>query len=68
MTRRRRRARPQIDNSVPSPCVAVCQLDKDAICIGCQRSQDEIRDWIILSREEKLAVLERVALRRRDAS
>ncbi|MEM7379044.1 MAG: DUF1289 domain-containing protein [Pseudomonadota bacterium] len=65
MTRRRRRARPQIDTSVPSPCVAICQLDAQSLCVGCRRSQDEIRDWMILSREEKLAVLERVAARQR---
>ncbi|MEM9601957.1 MAG: DUF1289 domain-containing protein [Pseudomonadota bacterium] len=67
MTRRRRRARPQFDTSVPSPCIAVCQLDAQSICVGCRRTQDEIRDWMILSREEKLAVLECVAARQRNA-
>lgn len=55
---RRQRARAQLDTSVPSPCITVCQIDpKDDICIGCRRSIDEIRDWPILSAEEKRAVL-----------
>ena len=56
--RRRARARAQLDTSVPSPCITVCQIDpKDDTCIGCRRHIDEIRDWPILSAEEKRAVL-----------
>ena len=64
MHRRRRVRRPEIDRTVPSPCVAVCKLDDDGICIGCLRSTDEIRDWMIMNREQKLAVLEAIATRR----
>ena len=62
--RRRARAR-TFDSSIPSPCIAVCQID-DAIgcCIGCFRAIDEIRDWPILTADEKQTVLERVAARR----
>ncbi len=51
-----------IDTSVPSPCISVCQIDS-AIdeCIGCRRTIDEIRDWIIMTAEEKKAVLARIA-------
>lgn len=66
--RRRKRTRPPIDYSVPSPCVAVCRVDTNDVCIGCHRTIDEIRDWMILSREDKLAVLEKVAQRRLSAS
>jgi len=56
--RRRARARQQLDTSVPSPCITVCQIDpKDDTCIGCSRNIDEIRDWPILSADEKRAVL-----------
>ncbi len=63
---RRRTGRPRrtFDQSVPSPCIAVCTLDDDDVCIGCLRTADEIREWMILEREEKLAVLERVRARR----
>lgn len=33
-------------NQVPSPCVSVCQMDEDtALCRGCLRTLDEIRQW-----------------------
>ena len=64
--RRRRRARRAMpDTSVPSPCIAVCQVDDASdLCIGCFRHIDEIRDWPILTAPEKQAVLERCARRR----
>ena len=65
--KRRRRARPEIDRTVPSPCVAICTIDDEGLCVGCQRNMDEIREWIILSRDEKLAVLDLVAERRENA-
>ncbi|MGF1612265.1 MAG: DUF1289 domain-containing protein [Kiloniellales bacterium] len=62
--RRRARAR-RFDTSVPSPCIAVCQIDDDSgCCIGCFRDIDEIRDWPIMTAEEKRAVLARVAARK----
>ena len=56
---RRRRARQRgFDNSVPSPCISVCQIDDaTGLCIGCRRNLDEIRDWPIFTAEEKRAVL-----------
>jgi uncharacterized protein len=52
----------KIDTSVPSPCISVCQIDSatDA-CLGCRRTVDEIRDWIVMTAEEKGAVLARIA-------
>lgn len=56
--RRRAKLRQGLDNSVPSPCITVCQVDpKNDVCIGCHRHIDEIRDWPILSADEKRAVL-----------
>lgn len=56
--RRRAQARRVLDTSVPSPCVSICQTDpRDDTCIGCARHIDEIRDWPILSAEEKQAIL-----------
>jgi len=67
--RRRRRPRPQrvFDTSVPSPCIAVCQVDpRDDLCIGCRRHIDEIRDWPIMTAEQKRAVLAALSGRSRD--
>jgi predicted Fe-S protein YdhL (DUF1289 family) len=50
----------------PSPCISVCRLDEAAgWCAGCYRTIDEIRDWIIMTAEERHAVLARVAERKR---
>ncbi len=67
--RRRRRPRNRVfDNSVPSPCISVCQIDDaKGWCIGCYRSIDEIRDWPILSAGQKLELLDRLAARKAEA-
>jgi predicted Fe-S protein YdhL (DUF1289 family) len=38
--------------TVPSPCIKVCRID-DGLCVGCKRTLDEIRDWMILSDYEQ---------------
>jgi uncharacterized protein len=45
----------------PSPCISVCQID-DATgwCLGCKRTLDEIRDWIIMTPEERQRVLDQL--------
>lgn len=49
---------------IPSPCVNVCQMDPGSgLCLGCRRTLQEIADWLEMTPEEKLAVLERVARR-----
>jgi hypothetical protein len=49
---------------VPSPCVNVCQMDPGSgLCLGCRRTLREIADWLEMSPEDKLAVLERIAQR-----
>ena len=60
LARRRARAR-SFDNTVPSPCIAVCQIDDaTGCCIGCFRAIDEIREWPIMTAEEKQATLARI--------
>ncbi|HEY2416408.1 MAG TPA: DUF1289 domain-containing protein [Steroidobacteraceae bacterium] len=43
----------------PSPCISVCQMD-DATgwCLGCKRTIDEIREWMIMPPEERQRVLD----------
>ena len=66
--RRRDRPRRVLDTSVPSPCISVCQIDDaTGLCLGCRRTIDEIRDWMIMSAAEKTAVLARIAARRPSA-
>jgi predicted Fe-S protein YdhL (DUF1289 family) len=43
----------------------VCQLDdRTGWCIGCSRTIDEIRDWIISTPEERQRILDALAARR----
>ncbi|MBM3281957.1 MAG: DUF1289 domain-containing protein [Candidatus Diapherotrites archaeon] len=46
-------------SSVPSPCNAICILDKD-ICTGCGRSTSEIAAWPFLSEVERRKIVERL--------
>ncbi len=42
---------------IKSPCVRNCCLDNDDICLGCNRSMEEICDWTKLSDAGKEDVL-----------
>lgn len=48
-----------------SPCISICTLDEDDVCMGCLRTLDEIVEWTLLSDDEKRVVLENVAERGR---
>ena len=56
------------DTEPCSPCVSICALDVDDICIGCYRSADEVTDWFLADKEEKEAILERARERMRLAN
>ncbi len=46
-------------NSI-SPCVALCKLSEDDICIGCKRTIEEIINWRTYTDNQKKAVLARL--------
>lgn len=49
-----------MSDSVPrSPCISVCVLDDEDICLGCYRSAAEITDWFMATDEQKRDVLRR---------
>lgn len=48
---------------VLSPCVSICALDENDVCIGCFRSAREIGDWGRVDNEEKRRILRNVARR-----
>ena len=50
-----RNRRPDV-GQVPSPCVLICRIE-DGECVGCKRTIDEIRDWIIMSEYEQKKLL-----------
>lgn len=52
------------DGTVPSPCVAICQMDADQVmCVGCLRTLDELRLWSTLDTAGKRAVWQRIETR-----
>jgi predicted Fe-S protein YdhL (DUF1289 family) len=66
---RRDERRRLLASGPPSPCISICRLDEaTGWCIGCVRTIDEIRDWMILTPAERYAVLARVAIRRGTAA
>ncbi len=34
-----------IDTAVASPCVDICRLDAQGLCVGCRRTIGEISEW-----------------------
>ena len=67
---KRREERMRLLASGPaSPCISVCQMDPmTGYCIGCTRTIDEIRDWIISNPDERHAILAKIAERRAKAA
>lgn len=45
------------ERPVASPCVNVCALDEQDICIGCQRTVQEITRWARMDNDERRAVI-----------
>jgi predicted Fe-S protein YdhL (DUF1289 family) len=52
------------DGEPKSPCISVCALDEDDVCVGCFRKASEITDWFMATPEQKQEVLKRAAQRR----
>jgi predicted Fe-S protein YdhL (DUF1289 family) len=48
---------------MPSPCIGICRLDAQALCIGCRRSGREIAEWPRASRTRQREILGELRLR-----
>jgi len=49
----------KLTSEIPSPCIQVCTV-VDGFCIGCERSKEEITEWLRATDERKLEILERI--------
>ena len=58
MARRGQRDRIRWDD-IKSPCVKICNLES-GICIGCGRTQDEIREWVLMTDIQREEIMERL--------
>jgi predicted Fe-S protein YdhL (DUF1289 family) len=43
--------------AVASPCVDICRLDPQGLCIGCSRTLGEIAEWSQASDARRLEIL-----------
>ena len=51
----------QVDKTVDSPCIKVCTYDEEKeFCIGCYRTKQELQDWLIMTRAQKLKTLKKI--------
>jgi hypothetical protein len=50
---------------VESPCIRLCTLDDDDICVGCFRSMAEICAWGDAANKERRQILAAAELRRK---
>ena len=51
---------------VKSPCVEICVLNEQDVCVGCYRTANEITEWTVLDNERKAEVVALAAERRRE--
>lgn len=47
-----------------SPCIGVCMLDADGLCMGCHRSIGEISRWAAMAEEERRRLVDEELPRR----
>jgi predicted Fe-S protein YdhL (DUF1289 family) len=59
-------AAPPLPTKPVSPCIQVCTLDDDQVCIGCGRTVDDIIAWTRLTDPQKWDVIARSAQRKSD--
>lgn len=55
------------ETPIPSPCVSICALDDNNLCMGCYRTGEEISQWGNLDNDERKKILKQVAERERAA-
>ena len=57
-------ASPPSPIAIESPCVKICEIDEDGLCVGCSRTLDEIAGWGSWSAERRGAVMMSLPTRR----
>lgn len=52
-------------NPLDSPCIGICALDEEDLCLGCRRHISEIAAWSRLDTEERRRILAQLPARAR---
>ncbi len=55
---------PAQDAGLESPCIGVCQLDAEQVCLGCGRRMKEIAAWSKADPKARREILQLAAERR----
>lgn len=42
---------------IASPCISICALDAEDVCVGCYRSAQEITRWSVADNTERRQIL-----------
>ena len=56
---------------VMSPCIGICNIEDDGLCVGCHRTGTEIAHWSTMNDDARLRMMDEVlpqreAQRRKD--
>jgi len=43
---------------IESPCIGLCSLNEDDVCIGCYRTATEIAGWISYTPDRRKSIIE----------
>jgi len=45
---------------VESPCVSICRLDENEMCVGCFRTATEIGQWLSYTDEQRSEIMKQL--------
>lgn len=51
-------------DEIESPCVKICVLHPEGLCVGCFRTRDEIAAWSTMTSDERRAIMMQLPGRR----
>jgi len=57
-----------VSPAVPSPCISLCRLDEQKVCLGCFRHVDDIREWRSADDDRRRQIKLAAQMRLADAS
>lgn len=49
--------------AIESPCIQICTLNAEGLCIGCFRTAEEIGGWLSLSASQRSRIMDELPSR-----
>ncbi|WP_339527721.1 DUF1289 domain-containing protein [Pseudomonas mucidolens] len=56
-----------VSPAVPSPCISLCRLDEERVCVGCFRHVEDIREWRSADDQRRRLIVARAEQRKAGA-